>query len=209
LTLPPQEITGVLLAAGSSKRFGRNKLLEELPDGTPLAVQSALNLIEVLPEVVVVVRPDDLELKSHLQGLSLRICDNPLHENGLGTSIAQGVKACSNAPAWLLALADMPFISPAIIQRVALALTHPNAISAPYYKDRRGHPVGFGADYGKTLCALSGTKGAQSIFKRYANPSNTHKIAVSDPGIVYDIDSVKDLEKVYKRNFPLVNDTDY
>jgi len=53
--------TGVLLAAGFGSRFDpqgqHNKLLARMPDGTPVAHESAHRLLQVVTRVVAVVRP--------------------------------------------------------------------------------------------------------------------------------------------------------
>ena len=49
-------ITGILLAAGSARRFGSNKLLHPLLTGVPIAVTAARRLLAVLPRCVAVVR---------------------------------------------------------------------------------------------------------------------------------------------------------
>lgn len=49
---------GILLAAGRGRRFDpsgtRNKLLQPLPNGEPVAVASARALLAVLPKVIAV-----------------------------------------------------------------------------------------------------------------------------------------------------------
>ncbi|MCE7877990.1 MAG: nucleotidyltransferase family protein, partial [Betaproteobacteria bacterium PRO3] len=55
----PNAPVGILLAAGSARRFGGDKLLALLPDGTPVGVASARTLVAVLPRTVAVVRSGD------------------------------------------------------------------------------------------------------------------------------------------------------
>ena len=44
------EITGILLAAGSARRFGAHKLLQPLRDGVTVAAAAAKTVHEVFPE---------------------------------------------------------------------------------------------------------------------------------------------------------------
>ena len=46
----------ILLAAGRSSRFGGNKLLHPLADGTPVALAAARNLVAALPGALAVVK---------------------------------------------------------------------------------------------------------------------------------------------------------
>ena len=41
--------TGLLLAAGSARRFGGGKLLAKLPDGCPVGVAACRTLLAALP----------------------------------------------------------------------------------------------------------------------------------------------------------------
>ena len=53
---------GLLLAAGQGRRFGGNKLLYPLDDGTPMVLASARPLRAVLSETVAVVDNTDGEV---------------------------------------------------------------------------------------------------------------------------------------------------
>src|SRR6267142_1358457 len=119
-------VRGILLAAGYSKRFGSNKLLQALPAGapeagTPIALAAAKHLLEALPESIAVVRPRAQKLARILRdaGCSTVVCKNA--GEGMGTSLAAGVRSAADADGWIIALADMPFIRPDTIRAVANA----------------------------------------------------------------------------------------
>ena len=61
------EVVGILLAAGSARRFGSNKLLHLLLTGVPIALTAARNLKAVLPRCIAVVRPGAGELSGLLE----------------------------------------------------------------------------------------------------------------------------------------------
>ena len=54
----PGEIVGILLAAGRGTRFGSDKRLYPLSDGTPMAVAAARNLRPACDRLIAVLRPD-------------------------------------------------------------------------------------------------------------------------------------------------------
>src|SRR5260221_11452896 len=100
-------IGGILLAAGYSKRFGSNKLLQTLPAGTPeagtpIGLAAAKHLLEALPEAIAVVRPRAQKLGKMLRdaGCNTVVCKNP--SEGMGTSLAAGGPATPDAARWIV-----------------------------------------------------------------------------------------------------------
>jgi molybdenum cofactor cytidylyltransferase len=187
-------IVGVLLAAGKGTRFGGDKLLATLDDGTPVGLMAARNLAAALTEVVAVVRPEDARLARLLAGAGIAVEACPTAWQGMGSSLAHAVRARPDAAGWIVALADMPKVRQATIRAVAAALEAGAPLAAPVYRGSRGHPVGFSAAYGPRLAALSGDAGAREIVR--AERGRIVMLEVDDPGIVADIDTVADLERV-------------
>ena len=105
-------IVGVLLAAGQGTRFGGDKLLARLADGTPVGVMAARNLAAALHEAIAVVRPEDVRLAQLLgiAGIAVEPC--PSAWQGMGSSLAHAVRARPDADGWIVALADMPKVRP-------------------------------------------------------------------------------------------------
>ncbi|MEK8089556.1 nucleotidyltransferase family protein [Thermithiobacillus plumbiphilus] len=185
------EITGILLAAGLSRRFGSDKRLHQLPDGRPLALAAAITLQAGMDQTLAVLRPEDAPLSQMLVDAGLQPVFCPQATLGMGASIACGVRASPDAGGWLIALADMPFIQPDTIRLIAESLRQGAPLVAPLYQGRRGHPVGFGPRFRKDLLALDGDSGARAILQ--AHPELLRTLAVDDPGILRDIDAPADL----------------
>ena len=191
-------VRGILLAAGYSKRFGSNKLLQALPAGepgagTPIGLAAAKHLLEALPESIAVVRPRAQKLGKILRdaGCNTVVCKNA--NEGMGTSLAAGVRAASEADGWVVALADMPFIRTETVRTVARAISEGAAIAAPVYQGERGHPVGFARRFLDELSSLHGDDGARQFIKQH--PEWLKLFEVDDPGAVRDIDKPSDLER--------------
>jgi molybdenum cofactor cytidylyltransferase len=185
-------IVGILLAAGAGIRFGSDKLLHPLADGTPMAVASARHLAAALPGAVAVVRPGAHALESALAAESLRVTACPRAKDGMGESLAHAVRATRDADGWVVALADMPFVSPETIRTLAEGLARGAAIVAPRYAGQRGNPVGLAARYLGELEALQGDEGARAILKRDA--ARIEFVDCDDPGVVRDVDTRADLD---------------
>lgn len=186
-------IGAVLLAAGGSRRFGSDKLLAPLPDGTPVAVAAAATLVRASSQVIAVVRPgaDALVEALHASGAQAVICPNAAE--GMGTSLACGVAAASGWDGWLIALADMPFVSEQTVRAVVAAVAEGAALAAPSYRGTRGHPVCFGAAYRQALLALRGERGGRELVATVGD--RLRRIDCDDPGVLADIDHPADLER--------------
>lgn len=184
-------ITGILLAAGSSRRFGSNKLVVPLPDGTPLVLAVVRRLQFVVNAVIVVVHPQDQVLPELLatENVQVVICQNA--DAGMGASLAAGVAASGDARGWIIVLADMPAIQISTLQRVVQALDNGAVLAAPYHAGQRGHPVGFHSSVRDELLTLSGEAGAREILTRHA--AAVVRLDVDDAGILLDIDTPADL----------------
>jgi molybdenum cofactor cytidylyltransferase len=182
-------VVGILLAAGSATRFGGDKLLAALPEGTRMAEAALLHLAASADAVVAVVRPGDDRLASLLSDRGARVTACPRAAEGMGASLAWGVRSAPVAAGWLVALADMPWIDPSTIARVVGTLREGAAIAAPGFRGERGHPVGFAASFYGELLALSGDEGAKAILAR----RSVSLITTEDPGVLRDVDTPADL----------------
>ena len=121
-------------------------------------------------------------------GARVTVC--PRAAEGMGASLAWGVRAAPIAAGWLIALADMPWIQTVTISRVADAVRAGAPIAAPSWKDSRGHPVGLASRFFGELAALAGDEGAKAILRRH----HATLIATDDAGVLRDVDTPQDLE---------------
>jgi molybdenum cofactor cytidylyltransferase len=189
-------IVGILLAAGASRRFSGDKLTYSLPNGDLVAVRACRNLLAGTDCVLAVVRPGSERIAALLQaeGAEVQVCADA--EQGMSASLVFGVRARPEAAGWLIALADMPWIAPTTIIKVADALRMGATIAVPRWQGRRGHPVGFSHILGPELAALSGDEGAKAVIQ--AHLEHLHLIDCDDPGVLLDIDRPEDLNPLNK-----------
>ena len=182
---------GLLLAAGSASRFGSDKLQHALPHGVSIAAQSARHLKSELARVVAAVRPSSEQLISSLkaEGCEVVVCENAAE--GMGASLACAARTAGEADGYLIALADMPFLRRTTIAAVRDALAAGAPLAAPYFRARRGHPVGLSQKFFSDLLTLQGDEGAKRLLA--AHEKQMVKIPVGDPGALRDIDRPEDL----------------
>lgn len=189
-------VVGILLAAGTSSRFGeQNKLLVEL-DGEPLVRHAARSLLAgSVDEVVVIVGYQAGLVRDALSGLDLEIIENPAFAAGQATSVATGIRAVRDrTDAVLFALGDMPFVSPATVDLLIKAYRAGagDAVAASVAGDR-GNPVLFDARFFDDLADLDGDIGGREILCEH--PAAV-LVATGDPGVRQDIDTVEDLDRL-------------
>ena len=184
-------VAAILLAAGSSRRFGGRKLLVPWR-GRPL-YEHALDALLASPavvETIVVVQPGFAVPPARPR---CRFVVNPEHEEGMGASLRAGVRAAAgDADAYLVALADMPAITPVLI--AALIAGHATAgkpIVVPVCGGRRGHPVMIGAGLREALLAITGDVGAREVIR--AHPEWVAEFETRDGAVLFDVDLPADL----------------
>lgn len=181
----------ILLAAGASRRFGKQKLLHRLPSGLPIISQSIRNINQAGFTPTVIIRKNDSCLLALLSAEKCNVIESEKAIKGMGSSLAHAVQASSAAQGWIVCLADMPFIKPETIQQVHSCLSQGFSLCAPYYQNKHGHPVGFAARYFYELIALQGDYGARNVLLDYQ--TELKRIETEDPGIFRDIDIPLDL----------------
>jgi molybdenum cofactor cytidylyltransferase len=187
------EVVGLLLAAGSARRFGAHKLMYPLVDGTPIGIATARTLVRSVSTTIAVVRPTDHRLIEAFSALGVYVVENPSFDEGMGTSLATGVRAAAEANGWLVVLADMPWVRSTTIRMLANGLRDGASMIAPVYGGRRGHPVGFATRWREKLQGLSGDEGARELIAEHADELVLH--TTTDAGVLRDVDRPIDLAR--------------
>ena len=187
------KLTGILLAAGTSKRLGRDKRRLALPNGTTLLKHCTARLRDAIGDVVVVLRPEDDDLADELNAAGYRVCRNPTPDLGMGKSLSCGVASSHESDGWLVQPADLPLLKTSTLQHIGAELRYADAV-VPFCHGRRGHPVGFTRCFREELLQLSGDHGGRHILK------DTDKmvkwLSLHDPGIYRDIDKASDITAI-------------
>jgi molybdenum cofactor cytidylyltransferase len=184
-------VVGILLAAGSSTRFGSNKLLFAYR-GKSLYLHAveALRGAQGIDEVLVVVNPhfpvSDFPLPT--ASPRCRFVVNPDHGRGMGSSLRAAVRAASNdVEAFVVALADMPAISSRLVAELIAHYRQGNrGIVIPVCRGRRGHPVVLGAALRPELLDLDADVGARQIVG--GHPEMVELFETEDEAVLFDVD---------------------
>ncbi len=191
-------ICAILLAAGHGTRFGANKLLQTDATGTALASLSARALQGLSCKVAVVAEhaPGLCALYQVAGFQVVQVPSTPQNPDasedsgGLSRSLRCGLAACEQAHGWIIALADMPGVSPHTVAQIKVALEAGASVVACRYRGQRGNPVGFSRSFGPALMRLKGDQGARALLQQCAD--SIHWLDVNDPGILLDVDTPAD-----------------
>ncbi|WP_459744685.1 nucleotidyltransferase family protein [Pseudomonas sp. 3A(2025)] len=185
-TLSPPVIA-LLLAAGSSRRFGSDKRQARLPCGRSVLQVSLDTALRVFGEVRVVLRETD---DANALGIAatVPVVRSPQAELGMGHSLASGMAALgdSGAQAVAILLADMPWLKTETLLTLA-AHADPQRIVMPMHDGQQGHPVIIGRAFWPLLEHLSGDKGAKAVIS--AHPQACIRLQTDDPGVLLDADT--------------------
>ncbi len=189
----------VLMAAGSARRFGSNKLSVQL-DGMTLA-EHALNVIpsEEFYHVVVITRYPEIVEMAKNRGFMVKINQEP--DKGLSHTIHIGMEALADADALLFLVADQPLLRrETILRELALFRAHPDCIVSVGHHGRRGNPCIFPRTFFPDLLSLDGDMGGNEVIK-----SNEDKLLfcdVEDERELIDVDVTETLRELTGEHRP-------
>jgi molybdenum cofactor cytidylyltransferase len=187
-------VAGVLLAAGTSSRYGAsNKLLEPV-DGEPMVRRSASTLRDsTVASVTVVLGHDADRVRDALAGIGVGVVESPDYESGQASSVRRAVEHARDqaADAAVFALGDMPFVDPESVDALVATFeaTGRSALAAGH-DSQRGNPVLFAAEHFDALADASGDTGGRSVL---LGSRDAAVVETGDPGVRRDVDRPDDL----------------
>jgi molybdenum cofactor cytidylyltransferase len=148
---------------------------------------------------VLVVAPPDRRFAEALTGLEVHLIENPEAERGISHSIGLAVgRLPAAATAVLIAVADQPLLTGALVRQLLAALL-PGSIVAPRYGGEPGNPRVYDRAFFRDLLELSGDAGGQVVCARH--PEALIEIEMG-PGLGLDIDRPSDWRRLPKSPSP-------
>ncbi len=188
-------VAGVVLAAGSSTRMGRNKLFFEL-DGETLLRRVVRRAIDAgLDPVIVVVGHEAERARAEIAAVPCTPVDNPDHARGINRSLRTGISHVpERAQAAVVMLADMPFVTSRMVAELVARYrdsTAPLVISA--YGDVNAPPMLYDRALFSELRQMKGEGCGRQVVRRHRDEA----ISVSWPeAALRDIDVPEDYERI-------------
>lgn len=188
-------VAGVLLAAGTSSRMGGNKLLLEL-EGETLLRRAATRALEGgLSPVLVVLGHQAERALQELAGLACHAVLNPAYESGITSSIAAGLAVVpAEAPAAVVLLGDMPFVT---AEMIAAVVARYRATRAPLvisdYQGVAAPPMLYDRSLFDELAGLAGGSCGQRVVKRHRHEA---EVLAWPASALADLDQPEDYERL-------------
>jgi len=182
-------VSGLLLAAGASTRFGAPKMLA-LVDGEPVLRRSVRAFAEAgLSETIVVLGAQADDVSAALIGLPVRTVVNERWADGMFGSVLKGLGAVTGELA-AVSPADLPWLTADAVRRV-VAAADGQTITVPSVDGRRGHPVVFPAALIPRLLTWPRTARLSDLFQQSDLP--VRHVTGFDAGVLRDVDRPADL----------------
>jgi molybdenum cofactor cytidylyltransferase len=162
-------IAAVVLAAGSSRRMGRNKLLLDLGGQSVLRTAARAAVDAGLQPVTVVLGHEAERVAAELAGLPCRTVVNPDHLRGVATSLHAGVKSLPpESSALVVVLGDMPFVTAAMIRSLVERYQATGArVVVSRYGDVEAPPTLFDRSVFPELLSVGGDRCARVVARRH------------------------------------------
>ena len=189
-------IAGVVLAAGMSTGMGQNKLFMELEGETLIRrVVGRVSKAGVNP-LAIVLGHDAERVRGALEGIPYIPVFNRDYERGVSSSVRAGIQAVSDssAHAAVVLLADMPFVTTAMIltliakyrqSAAPLVISDYDGVNAP--------PMLYDRSLFPELATYEGEGCGKQVVKRHRHEAES---ASWPPEALADLDAPEDYERV-------------
>jgi molybdenum cofactor cytidylyltransferase len=192
------EITGLLIAAGLSKRMGCNKALLTYNNLT-FTVGIIIKLLKICKNVKVVLGYEsgivEEKILSELNSFNIpqdriEIVRNDNYCEGMFTSLQAGIKSIDK-PEWVIYhFVDQPQIPDEFYEYFATQIESEYDWIQPVYEGRKGHPVLFSAKICKKIASASPKQNLKQIM--HSEPYKKKYVVCETSSIIHDIDYAED-----------------
>jgi molybdenum cofactor cytidylyltransferase len=187
-------VTGLVLAAGGSRRLGEPKQL--LPYGSGTLLDHALETARAsgFDQLIVALGGSSGTVRGKVDLSGADVVENPDFGEGCSSSIAAGLSAIDpDSELMVLMLGDQPGVTPAIVRALIAVCDEDTALAACLYDGGRGHPLAFGKALFGDLRELHGDKAVWKLMERRSGEVVEARV----PGpIPRDVDTRADYEAV-------------
>ena len=190
-------IAGLILAAGESRRMGRDKALLTWQGKTFLETLISNLRTAGIKDITVVLGHHAEAIRNAVNLDNVQVAVNHDYQRGQTSSLQTGLAAlAADSPeAVVLCLVDQPAVSAGVILELLNQFKATRApVLIPTYQGERGHPVVIGRALFAELRALPPAAPANAVIRRFRHA--TQFVEVADPGILRDVDDPAAYERL-------------
>jgi molybdenum cofactor cytidylyltransferase len=186
-------VTGLVLAAGGSKRLGKPKQLLPYRSGTLLGHVLGTARECGFDQLLCVIGGAAAEVREQVGFEGVEVVENPDFGEGCSSSIAAALGAVDErADVLVLMLGDQPGVTRQTVSRL-LAERGDAPIAVCSYEDGPGHPLAFARSLFPELASLHGDKAVWKLLDRHG----AEAARVPVPGrIPRDVDTWEDYAQI-------------
>jgi molybdenum cofactor cytidylyltransferase len=187
-------VTGLVLAAGGSRRLGEPKQLLPYGSGTLLSHTLDTARASEFDQLIVALGGGSAEVRRRMNLQGTDVVENPEYGEGCSSSIATGLSALDpRSDLLVLMLGDQPGVTSATVRVLIGSSGAGTMMAVCRYDDGRGHPLAFGRGLFAELGQLHGDKAVWKLMDRLAG----QVVEVRVPGsIPPDVDTREDYEAI-------------
>jgi molybdenum cofactor cytidylyltransferase len=185
--------TGLVLAAGGSRRLGRPKQL--LPFRGRTLLDHTLHTARAcgFDQLLCALGGGADAVRAHVGLNGVEVIENPDYGGGCSSSIAVALAALDpRSDVLVLLLGDQPGVQPATVAAL-LDGRRDAALAVCRYEDGRGHPFAFGRAIFGELADLHGDKAVWKLLDRHA--ADVVEVPIAGP-VPLDVDTWEDYQAV-------------
>ena len=193
-------VSGVILAAGSSQRFGDSppKQLALIED-EPLVRRVARRALKTsFAEVIVVVGFQSTRVGAAVGDLPVAVVVNSEFAIGQSTSVLAGLgSVAAESAAAMFIPVDQPDLTSAVMNAlITHYLESGETIVVPSFRGKRGAPVLIDRSLFADLAVIEGDAGGRQLFEQLSDQVSEVPLASADP--LRDVDRPEDLRRYRK-----------
>jgi molybdenum cofactor cytidylyltransferase len=195
-------VTGLVLAAGASRRLGQPKQLLAYRGVTLLDATLSVARACRFDQLLVALGGASEQVRSSVDLGAVEVIDNPEYEAGCSSSISAALGAVDDrADGLVLLLGDQPGISASAVALLAADARSPMAVCR--YENSLGHPMWFRRDMFAELSELHGDKAVWKLL--HSGRYDVREVPVQGP-VPVDVDTWQDYEALVAADLPRTPD---